>query len=127
MGTASDPVLDGELSPVPADEVPPMVVGALAERRRLAADYLDGVLPMSPGDPRMLQVIEDLRQALEAALAQYITFRGEEGRPRTGAPLAGQGSAVAHSNLDIDVSGERAVGVNFNHGSIETGDKNFLG
>jgi hypothetical protein len=119
---AEAPVLAGVLVPAPLGGLSLPQREALAELRRRASDYVDGVLAVSLGDPKLVATVEELRTALETALGQHITFRGELGRPLSGTPLTEVPSARNTVVGSLVVSGERAIGVNDNSGIASSGD-----
>lgn len=62
---------------------------ALLDLRHAIAEYADGTYKVDPGDQRVLQAVDGLRQAMEAIYGQRITFRGEP-RPASGPVAAGE-------------------------------------
>jgi hypothetical protein len=59
--------------------------GEIRELRNALAPYADTVAPeaVSPDDRELLEVVDGLRQALEAVTGQEITFKGEPRAPAT--------------------------------------------
>ncbi len=100
----------------------------LLELRRTLADYVDGIMPATASDTRLLEVADALRGLLEVIYGQHITFTGER-RPPSGTPLdrdavAKEAEARA-SAVTVIVKGERAVGIGRDNvgGVIITGDQ----
>jgi hypothetical protein len=72
--------LEGELKqPLVADvETLDKLEPDLRELRRTLSDYAEELEPVQPGDQKLLETTDAVRQILEAVYNQRITFRGED-------------------------------------------------
>lgn len=77
---------------------------ALVDLRHAVADYAEGIDEVDPGDQRLLQTVDGLRQVMEAVYGQRITFQGEP-RPGSGPVAVGE---VKVDNVLGYVAGLRA-------------------
>ena len=77
---------------------------ALVDLRHAVADYAEGIYDVDPGDQRLLQAVDGLRQVMEAVYGQRITFLGEP-RPASGPVAVGE---VKVDNVLGYVAGLRA-------------------
>ena len=95
-------LLEGSVEPVePRDDQADRLAEDLRQARQLLADYADGIETPRPGDHLLVEQVDALRQLLEAAYGQRITFRGEQ-RPPSGPLVTGQ--------IDVDrVIGDAAA------------------
>lgn len=101
---AAVPELEGELKqPLVADvEALDRLEPDLRELRKALADYAEEIEPAEPGDQKLLETTDAVRQILEAVYGQRITFRGEQ-RPTSG-PLV-------TAKINIDTVAGYAAGV----------------
>jgi hypothetical protein len=101
-------LLQGELAAVVEDE---RTVDDLAEElntlRKDLTDYMDGITTPDAADPKLNRTVEALRQALESAVGQTITFKGEQREPSGTPVVTGRVTAKTvrgiASGIDTDV------------------------
>jgi hypothetical protein len=100
-------LLQGELKPVTEDA---NAVDELADEldtlRKQLSDYIDGIAKPDAADPVLDRKVDALRTALESAMGQRITFKGEQ-RNESGTVVTGRVSAKVvrgiASGIDTDV------------------------
>ena len=111
MKVEAPDLLEGRLEPVVEDE---QAVDELADElntlRKELSDYVDGLATPDAADPKLNRTVEAIRQALESAVGQTITFKGEQRQP-SGTVVEGRVNAETvrgiASGIDTDtVTGE---------------------
>jgi len=77
-----DKILAGKLKPAAVNESILDEYGATINTlRKTLSDYVDGIEAVDPEDPALVAQVESLRDLLEMAYGQKITFEGEKGEP----------------------------------------------
>ena len=107
---------EGSLEPVTVDWDTVAKLGdEIKGLRRELGDYAEGIEDIDTGDPVLLKAVDTLRQTLEAAYGQRITFRGED-RPASGTRVTG--------TVEVDVLRGMAAAVSAD--SVENADVNAV-
>jgi hypothetical protein len=81
---------EGSLQPVTIrPEAVERLEDSVMDLRRSLNEYAEGLAEIDPDDPKLLELVDGLRLALEAAYGQRLTFRGEQ-RPPSGTTVTGE-------------------------------------
>ena len=93
------------------------VASDLREARLTLADYVDGVIDVTAEDETLIGAITEVRHLLEQIYGQYITFRGETGRPATGTPVTATQLAEGTSRV-VNAGGTGAIAIGGDNSGI---------
>jgi hypothetical protein len=113
-------LLAGQLAPVNEDA---STVDELADEldklRKQLSDYLDGIKAPDAADPELNRTVDALRTALESAIGQRITFKGEQ-RATSGTVVTGRASAKVVRGIAAGIDTDTVVGEMHGTATAET-------